>query len=576
MNVDLHARFDPWKRWSTGAFVLLALLFTVVTPVHAAPRALTRTSGLLALAPAGEQVLVARAQGRNLRVFAIPLSGGEARQVFSFDAPAGLHPESAALAASAQRAALTIEMGGQRDQVSAVQTFGGPVEGGWSELQPFTRTGSRDAVSPLRQQVDGERIFTTESYGDVVRVVVRDPDPREVPFAPGESASSATFAGDLVATVRSGGGADSTILVVRDWRTGAMVSTADLQDGINAIALRPDGRAAVITYEGALYEVRPGASPRRLTGVGGAKTAYAGDSLVFEGDDGLRIIDADGRIRRLGMPTWTFGGFSAAGSRVVWIANGCLLVDDAGAPPAAAPGPGPCLRSEISLASRSQQDLYLAGTLPVTVRCVAAPRACRGALRLTTGRSARVTAISRRVRFSIPAGQTRRLRVPLTCRGYRTMRRTLARESTVIVDLDARTGDGERYARRPLVRHVLGPGRSDPSLPRHRWWPVTSPGQHRRRSAARRWSAGNPVSVRSQAGPRQSERRQRRPLPALRFGGRHRGPRRHRRPARAVRPRHPRGLGPLRHGARSGPHRRAAVFVSVVAREDQALHPGLV
>ena len=105
-----------------------------------------------------------------------------------------------------------------------------------------------------------------------MRVVVRDPEPREVPFAPGESASSATFAGDLVATVRNGGGEDSTILVVRDWRTGAMVTTADLQDGINAIALRPDGRAAVITYEGGALRGAPrcvAAAPRRRRGLQG-------------------------------------------------------------------------------------------------------------------------------------------------------------------------------------------------------------------------------------------------------------------------------------------------------------------
>jgi hypothetical protein len=297
----------------------------------------------------------------------------------------------------------------------------------------------------LRQQVVGERVFTTESRSDDVRVIVRDPDPHEVVFASDELVSTATFAGDLVAFAKSGGDQDGNLLVVRDWRTGAVRSSADLQDGFNSIALRPDGRAAVTTYEGALYEVRPGAPPRLLTRQGGSAAAYAGDSLVYDPGERLRLIDASGRIRRLGAPTWSLGGFATDGSRALWVANGCLLVDDVSAPPAAAPGPGPCLRSEIALDAR-RANPYLAHTLPVRLRCVAAPRACRGALRLTTiFPPADAVAISRRVRFSIPAGHARRLQVPLTCLGYRTMRRTLARESRASVRLDARSDDGDRF-----------------------------------------------------------------------------------------------------------------------------------
>ena len=81
---------------------------------------------------------MARVHGANLRVFAIPLTGGVGRRVFSFDAPNGLRPQGAALAASAQRAALTIEMGEGPGELDAVQAFAGPVQGGRGELQPFT------------------------------------------------------------------------------------------------------------------------------------------------------------------------------------------------------------------------------------------------------------------------------------------------------------------------------------------------------------------------------------------------------------------------------------------------------
>jgi hypothetical protein len=127
---------------------------------------------------------------------------------------------------------------------------------------------------------------------------------------------------------------------------------------------------------------------------------------------------------------------------VLWVANDCLFVDDV---TAAVPDAGPCLPAEIALDARHPPNPYLTDTLTVVLRCVAAQRECGGALRLTTGWSQRETAISRRVRFSIPAGHARRLRVPLTCHGYRTLRRTLARNAEAVVRLDARTGDGERF-----------------------------------------------------------------------------------------------------------------------------------
>jgi hypothetical protein len=442
--------------------ILTALIFlTVAAPALAAPRPLTRISGLSEFALAGEQILVSRTQGANLRVFAFPVTGGAARQVFSFDAPNGLRLESARLAASAQRAALTITMVKSfRDNIGAVQAFAGPVGGGWSELQPFTELRPIHPGFDFNIQVDGERIFTLESrggFGDP-RIVVRDPDAHEVAFASSEEATFATFAGDFVA-YRTRAADESVddrdfgdVLVVRDWRTRAVMSSADLQDDIGSIALRPDGRVAATTDGGALYEVRPGAPPRLLTRRGGSVT-YAGDSLVYRSGGGLRVIEASGRIRRFGAPTASLYGFATDGSRVVWEANGCLLVDDVSAPPAAALGPGPCPRSELALPA--QPGPHLAHTLPVVLRCVAAPRACRGTLRLSTadeGTLAHKEAISRRVRFSIPAGHARRLSVPLTGRGYRILRRNVERAKAdselprdAIVVVDARTDDGERF-----------------------------------------------------------------------------------------------------------------------------------
>src|SRR3954454_22263207 len=74
--------------WVGSVLVVLAF----AAPAHADPRALARSAGVLAIAPGGDQVLVARARGAHLRVVSIPLTGGAARPVFSFDAPKALLP----------------------------------------------------------------------------------------------------------------------------------------------------------------------------------------------------------------------------------------------------------------------------------------------------------------------------------------------------------------------------------------------------------------------------------------------------------------------------------------------------
>src|SRR3954463_16350750 len=89
---SVAARTSRWG-WVVSVLLVLAL----AAPAHADPRALARSAGVLAIAPGGDQVLVARARGANLRVVSIPLAGGTSRPVFSFDAPKGLVPVSASL-----------------------------------------------------------------------------------------------------------------------------------------------------------------------------------------------------------------------------------------------------------------------------------------------------------------------------------------------------------------------------------------------------------------------------------------------------------------------------------------------
>jgi hypothetical protein len=114
-----------------------------------------------------------------------------------------------------------------------------------------------------------------------------------------------------------GGEQERSRLVVRDWRTGVVTTSAEVPGGFGSIALRPDGRAAVLTYEGALYEMPPGGPARRLATDGGLTAAYAGDALVYDSGGRLRVIDLSGGSRAFGVPTGSLEGFATEGTQVV-------------------------------------------------------------------------------------------------------------------------------------------------------------------------------------------------------------------------------------------------------------------
>ena len=229
--------------------------------------------------------------------------------------------------------------------------------------------------------------------------------------------------------------------VVRDWRTGVQRTVAELPDLAASIDLRDDGRALVETDDGELFDVPPGGVPRRI-----ARSArnprFAGEHIVFlrgpapDGTVSLRVIDPSGRVRAFGVPTKRLGDFTTDGTRVLWEANDCLLVAPVTDPIAAAPGPGPCPRSELLWVDGP--NLRPARTIPVTLRCVAAPRTCRGTFQLK-GKGL----LTAPRRFAIPAGRARRFAVRLSERGYRTLSRLVASADGAPVTIQARI-DGHR------------------------------------------------------------------------------------------------------------------------------------
>src|SRR6478736_5023147 len=170
---------------------------------------------------AGDHVLLARVHKNQLRDFAIPATGGDGVPVFSFTAPEHAQP-SIRLAASPQRAAATVEYKDDTGDPAAEQPFSGPVLGPWSAFGPL-----QQIPFPWRQQLDGERVFTTEIRGPSIpdqAVVVRDPEAQEVALDD-RAASSAVFGGDVMASVTLAHGEDAEAigrrLVVANWRTGA-------------------------------------------------------------------------------------------------------------------------------------------------------------------------------------------------------------------------------------------------------------------------------------------------------------------------------------------------------------------
>jgi len=425
----------------------LAILAAVATPVPVAP---APNAGF---ALAGDRALVAHVgeDEHRLRVSAVPLTGGAATPVFAFDGP----PDTWAkvrLAASAQRAAATLEVEPENgDLPTTFQMVSGPALGPWTAVAPPTST----SPFPAGQHVDGERIFTTEYRGGLedAAVVARDPDPHDVPLR-GREAAFAVFAGDLMAyPATAPGDRDDDLgrrLVIAEWRTGAVRRTVDLPGGFAQLALRPDGRVALVQEDpGALYDIRPGEQPRRYR-VHAEQPRFAGDHIVYTDAERQRpsVIDPDGTVRPFGLPTQTYGGFVTDDRHVLWVANGCLLVAPVTARATRTLGPGPCPRSEVELVDAADTP-RLARTVPVRLKCIAAPKRCTGKVNLvwTRGDTRRITVkVTSGTRFAVPFGQTRTVRVRLSDAGLERLRAYFKRHTRATLAVEPETHDGSRLS----------------------------------------------------------------------------------------------------------------------------------
>ncbi|MDA0183713.1 hypothetical protein OJ997_25615 [Solirubrobacter phytolaccae] len=370
-----------------------------------------------AYALSGDTAFFTRTRGRELRVYALPITGGTPRQVFSYRVPRKTTPRPE-LSASPQRVALSVEYetsGGEFDS----RVFSGPPAGPWTRVDPIV---ARQSIPPT-VSVDGDRLITLERVDKRDVLVVRDAaGVHQLPIPDQDSGSqSATVAGDLMAYV------EEHRVVIRNWRTGADVATPTFTGFPDWVALGADGHAAVVTGPESLHDVLPGGVPRRIPGIGW-QPVIAGQRVVYRDNRGLQLLEPDGTVRPFGIATRQLDSFTADERHVLWNANGCLLVAPIESPLALGPAPGPCAPAELELDEQAPQKLK--STLRVTIRCVSAPGACEGTLRLTAGFGPVVT---RAQRFSIPVGEQRPVRVRVTKAGRRLLAKAIRRDRGVIV-----------------------------------------------------------------------------------------------------------------------------------------------
>ncbi len=428
-------------RRALAAFVVALAL---PAPAQAATHALARLprNAHAAIALAGDQALYSTVHGRTVQVDAVPLTGGPPRTVFTYTAQHDAKPE-VSLTASATRAAVVVAERLDRDGSVPYffQAFSGPAAGPWTALGPRSRI-FRDN-NPIAAQVDGDRLFVTEWRGELenVGVTAYTPDPFDVPFYSPVDAATAHFAGDLVAYTTAVPGEEDDSeephyggrrLILRDWRTGQNLATADFPGFFDPTAVAADGRVTGIVRDDRVpsgtYLYTPGGTPRRI-GPQGVPPIFAGDAVAYVNwTDGVRVVERNGRTRPVGPPTASGGVLAADARHILWNAHDCLLVAGLTDGPASDPGAGPCPRSELKFIPLRSQKLDHRVT--TAYRCVAAPKRCAGTVTVKGSTTPQRYAIAPGTRGDIP------LVVP--DKTLRTAKRTGYVEYTL------RTSDGQR------------------------------------------------------------------------------------------------------------------------------------
>ena len=372
------------------------------------------------MALGGDRAFAASSHGD---VMSVPTAGGSVTKTLL----AGRSTGVVQIAASSARAAL-VGVTGATERLR-FQAFAGPP---FAPLEsPLVLDGAPSF--PLRVQVDGDRLFTFRMVAlRTTTVTVRDPDPHEIVFPPNANPAVAVFKGDLVAYPTTWTDRDPRFrdrrLVLANWRTGEQRYSVDLPSNVRALDLRPSGRVvATVADRDTLFEVSPIGAARMLVPDSDSDGFFAGERIVYVRGGALRVLDPSGQERRFGVTTRTQISFATDETRVLWNANGCLLVGEVTDAPVEVIGAGPCPRGEIEIDSGGSYRPS-AGELPVRLHCVTGH--CRGELRLKL----KGKWLDGWQRFSVPARRTRSIRVRLTAAGRRAVERVGAYGFSVIAE----------------------------------------------------------------------------------------------------------------------------------------------
>jgi hypothetical protein len=424
------------------AAVLALGALTLAAPALGAVKPLALADADSTLALAGATAVFARfdIDKEVERVLAVPVdASARAATRLTFSADAG-NDHIALLGASAQRVGIIAIAADAEIGTGFAQEFSGPPSGPWAALGPEVDLESAGPF-PAFAQVDGTNMFTASTTGEgPTRFTVREGDAAPVPVSIPGSAELPRFAGDYVAFTDT----DHNVVTVQQWRTGAPLhAPVEYPQGVVSLALRADGAVALGTDDGVKLIDPAG----RLTSLSsrGEWPVFAGQRIVYQAGERLMVAEPGARPRAFGVPSATLGEFVADGERVLWEANGCLFTAPVADPAAQAPEPGACPRTELGLED-IRPVIKRDRKVRIHLRCVAAPAACRGTMRVSLFRHG----FTAPVRFSIAVGKRATLTATLSRAQLRAAR---AHRFDLTIGVSAVTTDPD--GRRRILNSAL-------------------------------------------------------------------------------------------------------------------------
>jgi hypothetical protein len=434
----------------------------------AEPRALLDAPRAEDVTVAGGEVLVAATTDHGaVRVVAVPLAGGPAVRRLTVRSPGRDWTAITRLVSSDRLAALLVMFDDPEGNFRVARVYAGPPQGPFSLVRRVRRPARETAWIPVDADVHADRLLIQDArLPDLAfRFTVHSPDSAPVRRPQRPVSLNTALAGDLVAYLRLRRGAPPSFSVI-DWRTGEVrdsIALGEYSEDMRGrdLDLTEDGRLVAV-LDGRLVSASPGETLSVVPGAeGGSRFSsprFAGDRVaVLAGGpfDSYRpyIVHPAAETRRaVGPPSTELTSIAAGEGTVAWLANGCLIAVEADVSSSVdSLPPGPCPRAEVLV---EEGDQVVRGrTLRVVVTCVAAPDGCRGAALLGRGGWAGTG------RFHVAAGERRSVRIRVSPRGMRSIRRQLRRRYPLDLSLGARMPDGRVGAGRAtagvLITRIL-------------------------------------------------------------------------------------------------------------------------